>query len=101
MMFQSTPFHSDSDEVPQELNSCLYPLAYGKIGFMLFCFKSQNLSQHEVHTTGTIGTTGLSIKPLSQVSTPGQSAVAGIGSCDTNVCQSPSPHSRLWEVNFR
>lgn len=32
------------DEVPEELNSCLYELAYGRIGFViLFCLKSQNL----------------------------------------------------------
>ena len=47
MPFISTSFHYNGDEMPQELNSCLYQLADGRLGFvmchMLFCWKWQNL----------------------------------------------------------
>lgn len=52
-----------------------------------------------VHTAGT---TGLGIKSLRQVATPGQSAVDGMGPCH-QIWPEPtlSPRSGLWEVNFR
>ena len=34
----STLCHYNIDEMPQEHSSCLYPLPYGKIGFVICCF---------------------------------------------------------------
>lgn len=36
--FHSISFCCNTDETPQELNSCLYKLAYGRIGFVILCF---------------------------------------------------------------
>lgn len=36
MSSHSTSFHCNVDEMPLELSSCFYQLAFGKIGFIMF-----------------------------------------------------------------
>lgn len=59
MSFSAT-FHYNIDEMPSELKSCSYHLAYGKIGFLYVVLLkvAEFIDKHEVRTSENLSSGG-------------------------------------------